>query len=134
MNKSCDKKWFFRVSSFKQHYDLKFWQNQKFQKPAHSQEPEVYSGVKNFWKISFMDHNVWFQIRGLFDGFLHHTILFLVFTLIMTSFCYFLSSPPHLCLVRGVINTAADFSAYCISTIYLWSTLKLNFRSAPRQI
>ena len=23
-----------------------------------------------------MDHNVWFQIRGLFDGFLHHTILF----------------------------------------------------------
>ena len=91
-------------------------------------------GLKFFEKISFMDHNVWFQIRGLFDGFLHHTILFPVFMLIMTSFCYFLSSPPHLCIVRGVINTAADFSAYCISTIYLWSTLKLNFRSAPRQI
>ena len=45
-----------------------------------------------------MDDTVWFQIVVLFDGFLHLSILFLVFTVFTSSmnffFCYFLSNPP----------------------------------------
>ena len=69
----------------------------KFQKPARSQEPEDYSGLWNFWKISFlawvMADTVWSQIGGLFDGFLHHSVLFLVFT-VFTSIMYFFLQFP----------------------------------------
>ena len=79
----------------------KFDEIKKFHKPARSQEPEVYPGLWNFWKISFlawvMNDTVWSQIVVLFGQFLHHSVFFLVFTVftsIMNFFLQFPFNPP----------------------------------------
>ena len=61
----------------------------KFQKPARSQEPEDYSGLWNFWKISFlawvMDNTVWSQIVALLGKF-YTTPYFFLFSLPLCTF------------------------------------------------
>ena len=57
-----------------------------------------------------MDDTVWSQIGALFEGFLHHSVLFLVFTVftsIMNLFLLFPFKPPSLMPREGGYNLIA---------------------------
>ena len=91
----------FEIFGFRQNLT----KSKKFQKPACSQEPEVYPGLWNFWKISFlawvMNNTVWSQIVVLFDRFSHHYVFFLVFTVFTSNMNFFdhsNSNHPSFCL------------------------------------